>query len=248
MDLIGNVFDLREIILKTETMKIKYLIIVCSAVLFSKVLSAQTYIQGGVNFANISVYSNGKTEKNNSLTTFNAGILSRFGLSKLVDLESGLIFTGRGSKAETYYTNNDYVKTKFNPYYLELPLNLVVKIPVPGGLNLFAHAGPYIAMGIAGKSTSEYQFAGIAGSSSNDIKYSNENPFTSQQENASYDKLKRFDFGLNFGAGVDLKKIILKANYGLGLTKINSTQSNNGADDQNKYRTFSLSVGIPISR
>ena len=33
----------------------------------------------------------------------------------------------------------------------------------------------------------------------------------------------------------------------LALTKINSTQSNNSADDKNKYRTVSISLGIPLS-
>jgi len=48
--------------------------------------------------------------------------------------------------------------------------------------------------------------------------------------------------------GFEFSKIILKANYGFGLTKINSTESNNSANDKNKYRTVSLSVGIPLGR
>ena len=39
---------------------------------------------------------------------------------------------------------------------------------------------------------------------------------------------------------------LLKANYGFGLTKINSTEGNNSADDKNKYRTLSFLVGIPL--
>ena len=85
-------------------------------------------------------------------------------------------------------------------------------------------------------------------SSSSKIKFSNDNPFTSQQDDANYNKLKRFDYGLNFGGGIDFGKFILKANYGLGLAKINSTQSNNTANDNNKFRTFSISAGIPLNR
>ena len=80
------------------------------------------------------------------------------------------------------------------------------------------------------------------------IKFSNDNPFTSQQDDAAYDKIKRFDFGLNFGGGLDLGKVLLKVNYGFGLTKINSTQSNNSTDDKNKYRTLSISLGIPLNK
>lgn len=233
---------------KIKTMKIKFIMPALFLLALTSKVTAQTYIQGGLNLANISVYSNGQTEKNNQLTTFNAGILSRFGLSKLIDLESGLLLTGKGSKAETYYTNNDYVKTSFNPLYIELPLNLLVKFPLPGKTDLFVNAGPYAAIGISGKSTSESQIAGLHSTSQNDIKFSNDNPFTSQQDDAAYDKLKRFDFGLNFGAGIDFRKAIVKVNYGLGLTKINSTQSNNGVDDKNKYRTLSISLGIPFGK
>ena len=213
---------------------------------------AQVYIQGGVNLADITKTTSGQTEDNNMLTSFNAGILGRFGLSKLVDLESGLLFTGKGSKAETYFTNgsttDNYVKTKFNPYYVEVPLNVIVRVPLQKTHGLFFHAGPYAAIGVAGKSTTDQKILGISSHSENDIKFANDNPFTSRQEDASYYKLKRFDFGVNIGGGFDLGKILLKANYGYGLTKINSTESNNASDDKNKYRTVSFSVGVPIGK
>lgn len=213
---------------------------------------AQLYVQGGVNFANITQTTSGQTEDNNTLTTFNAGILGRFGLSKVVDLESGLLFTGKGSKAQTYFTSgsttDNYVITKFNPYYIEVPLNLVVRVPVKGIHGLFFHAGPYAAIGVAGKSTTDQKLLGLSSHSENDIQFANDNPFTSRQEDASYYKLKRFDFGLNAGGGLDVGKLILKVNYGYGLTKINSTESNNASDDKNKYRTWSLSLGLPLGK
>lgn len=213
---------------------------------------AQFYLQGGVNLANITKTTDGQTEDNNTLTTFNAGVLGRFGLSKVIDLETGLLFTGRGSKAETYFTSgsttDNYVKTKFNPYYLEVPLNLVIRVPVKGTHGLFFHAGPYAAIGIAGKSTTDQKLLGITSHSENDIEYANDDPFTSRQEDASYYKLKRFDFGLNGGGGLDLGKLLLKVNYGYGLTKINSTESNNASDDKNKYRTLSFCLGIPLGK
>lgn len=212
---------------------------------------AQTYLQGGLNLANITKTTSGQTEDNNTLTTFNAGILNRFGLSKIVDLESGLLFIGKGAKAETYFTSSNtdnYVITKFNPYYIEVPLNLVVRVPVKSVHGLFFHAGPYAAIGFAGKSTTDQKILGLSKHSENDIEYANDNPFTSRQEDASYYKLKRFDFGLNAGGGFDLGKLILKVNYGYGLTKINSTESNNASDDKNKYRTLSFSLGLPIGK
>lgn len=207
------------------------------------------YAQGGVNLANITKNGDGDTEDNNMLTSFNVGFMGRFGLSKTIDLESGLLLTGRGSKAETYFNGgSDYVKAKFNPLYVELPVNLVVNIPLESSVKLFFNAGPYAAIGVGGKSKLQTKIGPVESSSSSNIEFSNDDPFTSEQDDAAYDKLKRFDFGLNAGVGLDLKSFIIKANYGLGLTKINSTESNNSADDKNKYRTLSLSVGIPLSR
>jgi hypothetical protein len=209
---------------------------------------AQVYVQGGLNLANISKTNDGQTEKNNILPSFNVAILGRLELAPMFELESGLLLTGHGSKAETYFNSGNYTKTKFNPIYLQVPLNAVVKIPLEKNSNVFFHAGPYVAMGIGGKSTREDRYLGITSNASSSIKFSNDDPFTSQQDDAAYDKLKRFDFGLNFGGGFQFKHVILKANYGLGLAKINSTQSNNTANDKNKYRTLSFSVGIPLGK
>ncbi|MEO7767556.1 MAG: porin family protein, partial [Ferruginibacter sp.] len=205
-------------------------------------VKAQFYIQGGLNLANITKTNDGQTSKNNLLPTFNAGFMGRFGLSETFDLESGILLTGKGSKAQTYFTSasdDNYVKTKFNPVYIEVPLNAVLKFPLEAKSksNIFINAGPYIAVGVFGKSKVDQKILGIAAMSSSNIKFSNDDPFTSEQDDAAYDKLKRFDYGINLGGGVDCGKLILKANYGIGLAKIASTQSDNSANDKNKFRT-----------
>lgn len=210
---------------------------------------AQVYLQGGLNLANITKTNDGQTEKNNILPSFNVGILGRLPIADMFSIESGLLLTGRGSKAETYFNGgNDFVKSKFNPFYLEIPLNAVVKIPLEKKSNVFFNAGPYVAIGIGGKSRRDTKFGPLVSSSTSNIEFSNDDPFTSQQEDARYDRLKRFDFGLNFGGGFQFQRVLLKVNYGLGLAKINSTQSDNTANDKNKYRTLSFSVGIPLSK
>jgi len=212
---------------------------------------SQIYLQGGVNLANISTSNSGATQKNNMLTTFNAGIMGRSNSTEPIALEAGLLLEGRGAKADTYLTSSttdNYVKTKFNPLYLELPVNFLIRLPLQNKSNIFFNAGPYVAMGIGGKSKIETKFLGSVSNSTSDIQFNNDNPSTTQQEDASYDKLKRFDYGVNVGGGFDLGSVILKANYSLGMAKINSTQSDNSANDKNKYRTVSVSVGIPIHR
>src|SRR5690349_18506180 len=127
----------------------KLLAVLTVTVICSTVSAQLIYVQGGANLANITTTNDGQTEKNKMLTSFNAGVMGRFGLSKTVDLETGLLLTGKGSKAETYFNGgNDYVKSKFNPLYIELPLNLVLNFPMQKDAGLFVNAGPYAAIGI----------------------------------------------------------------------------------------------------
>ena len=213
--------------------------------------SSQTYVQGGVNLANITKSASGQTQDNNMLTTFNAGLMHRFNIASMFAIESGILLDGRGAKADTYFSSSrddNYYKTKFNPLYLEIPLNAVVKIPIQDNMSVFLNAGPYVAMGVAGKSKVDSKILGISSSSSEKIQFNNDNPTTSAQEDAAYNKLKRFDFGLNLGGGVDLGALLVKVNYGMGFDKISSMQTDNNKNDKNKFRTLSLSVGIPLSR
>lgn len=241
-----------------KTMKNLKMKKVFALLLFAGIMStakSQVYVQGGVNLANITKTTGGSTNDNNMLTTFNVGIMDRFNITPVLAFETGLLLDGRGSKSN-FYANSDhssnFVKSKFNPLYLEIPANLVLKVPMgtqaTNGRNLFFNVGPYAAMGIAGKNKIETNVAGISTTKSTDIKFTNDNPLTSNGEGAAYDKLKKFDFGFNVGAGLDLGMVMLKANYGFGLAKINSLQTDNNKDAKNKYRTLSISLGIPLSR
>ncbi|RYG36021.1 MAG: PorT family protein, partial [Chitinophagaceae bacterium] len=156
-------------------------LILLSAGIINSASSQNVYIQGGVNLANITSNEEGHVEDNKMLTTLNAGIMVGLGFSKLVDVETGLLFTGRGSKAETVFSNGDYVKAKFNPYYIELPLNLVVNFPIDAKSKLFVHAGPYAAVGVGGKSSLETKFGPLVTTTETDIEYAGEEPFSSNE-------------------------------------------------------------------
>lgn len=203
---------------------------------------SQVYVQGGLNLANITTSNSGSTQKDNLLSTFNAGIMARTNPDELIALETGLILEGRGSKTESG-SGSTYYTAKFNPLYLEVPANFILRLPLESKSNIFINAGPYIAMGISGESTVNGQIAGVSFQSTKDIEFTSTDPSANDQ---AYSKLKRFDYGLNIGAGLDLRKILLKVNYGYGLSKINSTETNNSSNEKDKYRTLSISLGIPI--
>jgi hypothetical protein len=201
------------------------------------------YIKGGLNLANITTSSDGRVDEAKMLTSFHIGIMNDMPLGDAFSFQAGLMLTGKGSKTEINTTSVNYKLTS-NPLYIELPVNFVFKIPFGTDSRLFLGAGPYVAMGIAGKTKGEYQ--SLAGTSEyeKDIEFNNDDPFTTGQEDASVNKLRRFDYGANALAGFETGKFLIGVNYGYGLAKIASTQAND--DDQNKHRVWSISLGIQL--
>ncbi len=203
-------------------------------------------VKGGVNLANISVTDNGRVDESNQLTSFHAGFAIDFPIVPGLSIQPGLLYTGKGAKTRVGQPgDNFYYKATSNPMYLELPVNLVAKIPLTQTSNFYVGAGPYAAMGITGKNKVETSVLGVTSYSNSDIKYSNDDPTTAQEENYGYGKLKRFDYGLNAQAGFEFARFVVGANYGYGLTKINSG-TNNNADDKGKHRVLSFSLGLKL--
>jgi hypothetical protein len=203
-------------------------------------------IKGGVNRANISITNSGRVDAANALTSFNAGFAIDIPVSDYLSIQPGLIYTGKGSKREYGKPGQiGYTKLSTNPMYLELPFNFVGKVLLAGTTNFFLGAGPYAAMGINGKNKFERNL--VAGNiySESNIKFSNDNPTTSQEEGQSFNSYKRFDYGLNALAGVEFTKFTIGANYGYGLAKINSG-TNNTANDMGKNRVWSFSLGMKL--
>jgi hypothetical protein len=203
-------------------------------------------IRGGANFANISVTDNGRVDEANMLTSFHAGIGIDAPLASVLSLQTGLLLSGKGSETESGQpANPTYLKATSNPLYVELPLNLVVKMPLTEYTRIYVGAGPYAAMGVGGKNKVEGKVIGIPTNSERDIVYSDDNPFTRPEENAGYGKLKRFDYGVNAQAGLDFNKFAIGVNYGYGFAKINSN-TNNNSNDEGKHRVLAVSLGIKL--
>ncbi|HEX5152756.1 MAG TPA: porin family protein [Parafilimonas sp.] len=207
------------------------------------------YIKGGYNAANISVSNDGAVNDAKALSTFHAGVIADIPVAPVLSFQTGLLLNGQGAKTNYYLDNNNtsdnYIKTRFNPLYLELPASLVVKFPIGSNARIYAGGGPYAAMGIGGKQKVETSIAGIVSSSTDNIKFDNDDPTTGGEEGARYDRLKKFDVGMNALAGVEVDRFMIGVNYGWGLTKINSTQADN-SNDKNKYRTLSVGVGFRL--
>lgn len=230
-------------------MKKMKLILAAMAVLGSSFVYAQhAQLRAGVNLANVSVNENGRVDKANQLTSFQVGLIGDFSLvPNVLSLQPGLIYTGKGSKVEKgAQGSNYYLNQTFNPFYLELPVNLVFKAPIGISTKVFAGAGPYIAAGIGGDVKTQQSVAGFNSTNTRSITFSNDDPTTfNQEEGSGLGVIRRFDYGVNGTAGIELKSVVLGVNYGLGLAKLQSG-TNSNTDNNNKHRVLSFTVGVKL--
>ena len=201
----------------------------------------------GVNFSNVT-RSGGSVDESNRLSSFSAGLSGDFELASALFFQPGLIYSGKGAKIQSGNPGtNGYFRQTFNPYYIEMPLNLVIKTPSTDAGRFYVGAGPYVAIGIRGKTKTEGQtIAGTTYSISSDLVFSNDDPGTfEQEEGAGFGVIKRFDYGLNAVAGFEGKSMVLSAGYGYGLAKIPSG-TNNSTGDDNKHRVISINLGFKL--
>ena len=230
-------------------MKITLISFCATALLLSASVKAQssTQLRGGLNLANVSVTDNGRVNDANTLTSFQVGFVKDISIAKVISFQPGILFTGKGSKTQSGSESSaNYYKSTFNPFYIEVPVNLVLKAPIGLGSRFFVGAGPYAAVGISGKNKVEGKYLGVGFSSEKNIEFSNDDPTTlNYEEGAGFGIVKRFDYGLNGTAGIEGKSIVLGANYGLGLAKLQSG-GNSSADNNNKNRVLSIFVGIKL--
>ena len=143
-------------------------------------------LRGGLNLANVSVTDNGRIDDAKMLTSFQVGIIGDIHLAPFIALQPGLLVTGKGSKTQSGDPSSaNYFKATSNPIYIEIPFNLVFKGPIGGDAKLFAGAGPYLGIGVAGKNKTEGKIFGASFSSEKNIEWSNDDPSTLSYEEAS---------------------------------------------------------------
>jgi len=196
--------------------------------------------------ANVSIAKDGSIDDAKTLVSFHAGLQGDIQIVSFLYLQPGIFFTGKGSKTQSgNTTDQSYYKATSNPMYIEVPVNVVLKVPMGGDSKFFVGAGPYAAMGIAGKNKTEGKVFGVSFSGDEKIKFSNDDPTTSGEEGAGFGIMRRFDYGLNGTIGFEGKKALFSVNYGLGLAKLQSG-SNSSADEKNKHRVLSFTVGFRL--
>jgi Outer membrane protein beta-barrel domain len=170
-----------------------------SFVLFS--LSTFTFaqkfgVQAGVNFTNFKATPE-PTGSDSPFATkagFHVGFVTELKLVKNFNIQTGIFYNLKG----TIQNQN-----KYNIYYIEIPLNLIYKIPIDLiGNNLFLKTGLYVAKGISAESVSKNGYSKV-------INFGTKNS-----------ELNSLDFGWNLGTGLNFGKFILTFNYSSGISNL----------------------------
>jgi hypothetical protein len=158
-------------------------------------------IKIGLNMAKESYEDSGISLNLDNKAGLLAGVIYEYSLSEQLYFGSGLLFSQKGGKIED---GDSKITETLN--YIDIPFNLVFKADLKGP-KLLVEAGPQIGVGISGKDKYEYMGA----SENEDIEFGSDE-----------DQLKRFDFGLNLGGGVEYDNFQLKVNYVIGLSDISN--------------------------
>ena len=219
---------------------VQFVIMLCLIGFASESFAQRLGIKAGLNLSTMTYKDNEETYSDDfkSNPGFHAGITAEFGASNMLSFETGLLYTTKGFKAsekENLMGATFEYEAVRTLNYLEIPLLAKANFNL-GGATLYGTAGPYVAMGISGQDKLTFKFDGETETETEDIKWG------SDEEN---DDLRPLDYGLSFGAGVEIGSIQLGASYGLGLANISAYRAD---DDVAKNRVLSVSVGYKFGR
>jgi hypothetical protein len=115
------------------------------ALLLCMVIKAQDLrigIRAGLNLANEKIKNNTTARKGSSIARFHGGFVLDAPLSDRFYVQPQLLLTGKGSN------DNNFI---FSPWYVELPVTLVYKLPVSDLVKIYGGLGPGIGLGVFGK-------------------------------------------------------------------------------------------------
>ena len=217
--------------------KFSKVIFVAALLLVSVITKAQFRFgpQVGLNIANANAKGDG-VPATTSKIGLNIGAIAEYSLSESMALQSGLIYSQKGFKAEMNLFVAD-VKISESLSYLEIPVNFKYFFPV-GAAKIFGAAGPYAAFAIGGTEEVEASMAFGGFVDMSEFGFSNGSRDLKIGSGVN-DQILGADFGLNIGAGVEIKNFVVSAQYGLGLVDIEANPTNGSST---KIRTLSLSV------
>lgn len=192
----------------------KIFLIVVFYFIFFQGYSQSFGIKAGLNLANAKYSGGGITLSTDNYAGFHAGVFSELPIGDNFYFTPGASFSQKGFKLNLLGQN---VKTRVNCF--DIPLGFTFKYDLEK-ISLFLQSGPFASINFSGVSE--------GGGEEVDIEFGSDEG-----------QMKRMDFGILFGAGIEVNQFQFSINYNLGLANLE-----NAEDLSYKTRVLSFSVGF----
>ncbi|MBI9033485.1 MAG: PorT family protein [Bacteroidales bacterium] len=164
---------------------------------------------------------------------FHIAATAEYPLTDMFSFETGMGLSTKGyriDESETILGHTLTVKGGTNLLYVDIPLTAKATFDL-GKAKVYGVFGPYLGFGIIGKMKYELSVMGESETEETEIKWGSDE---------AKDDIKRFDYGLIIGAGVDINAIQFGLSYGLGLANISAYTDNHSLINN---RVLGLSIG-----
>ncbi len=211
----------------------KKLMITALSVLFAAGVFAQGEpmkfgLKAGVNFPSYNFSGDNNSYSTNTATNFHVTAFLDAPLGgRFLSLQPGLSIQGKGAEL----SNSQFGTLTQNTMWLEIPVNLVAKVPVGNTSNFFVGAGPYVGFGLSGKNKYDSDW----GSAESDFEFGSDGT------------LKSTDFGLNIIAGFQLSQgFMIHGGYGMGLTDIRASNNEYFPDNRLTNQVWTVGLGFSL--
>ena len=156
-------------------------------------------IKGGLNLSTIS--TDVGSDKN-LIPGFHVGVFNKFAFSESFALQPELLFSTKGLKINYDESSIMNGETRFNTYYIDLPIYLVFNLSEA----FLIQAGPYLSYLISAKVKTDADVLGF-------FEIDTEKELDRKNFNA-------FDYGVSAGISFNIDPLVIGANYSMGLNPV----------------------------
>ena len=202
------------------------LLILSICVLSSQTYSQITALRAGFNLSNVSFSADGDevfdVDERGATPGFHIGTTFDIPLGEIFAIETGVLLSTKGYQYK-YGSGENTSKSTVNILNAEIPLSFKTILGINDDLNVYVSAGGYLGLGLVAISHYKTKFNGEVDKDGEFIDFED-------------DGFQRLDYGLTFGAGIELKGFIIGASYDLGLANI--------VDSEEPVRNRVLKIGI----
>jgi hypothetical protein len=198
---------------------------------------AQSFgIKAGLNLSNMLIKDDDEIYTDNSRMKpgFNAGATLEFPIKGMFSFDMGLLLSTKGYKLDEKLGNYETAST-IKLLYIDIPLTGKAYFNI-GGAKIYGAFGPYLGIGLSGEGKYEVTINGNT---------TNETVTVDWGTDPVKDDMKRLDFGLTAGAGVEFNSIEIGMSYGLGFANI-SSYTDGGRKVSNRVLGISLGYKFGI--